>query len=86
MYCPGGSWEPSIVSPGYYSIGGDGATTRIGQVRSESKPKNYFRAGLTPSSPDKVHAFFLVLRRLTVVAAKFYSSVALRAVKKMVLA
>ncbi|CAM9593374.1 unnamed protein product, partial [Ascophyllum nodosum] len=43
VYCPGGNWEPSTVSPGYYSIGGDGATTRIGQA--VAPPGRYAKVG-----------------------------------------
>lgn len=32
VYCPGGSWEPTPISTGYYSVGGTGANTRTGQV------------------------------------------------------
>ncbi|CAN0472205.1 unnamed protein product, partial [Scytosiphon promiscuus] len=32
VYCPGGSWEPTPISTGYYSTGGTGANTRTGQV------------------------------------------------------
>lgn len=33
MYCPGGDWEPTPISSGYYSVGGAGTNTRTGQVR-----------------------------------------------------
>ena len=58
MYCPGGNWEPSTVSPGYYSIGGDGATTRIGQVRSESKPEKLLSGRLDSELTRQSVRFF----------------------------
>lgn len=44
VFCPTGSTEPHRADIGYYTTGGDGSTTRVGQQRCE--PGSYCVAGI----------------------------------------